>query len=61
VDRLFRAKPQKVKVTVGKNQEGDVVNRVTKTSALAFPFQILHHGKSAERSKQWAHKMMREG
>lgn len=61
VEKAFRAKPEKVKITVGKNADGDVVNRVTKSSALAYPFQILHHGKSTERSKQWAQKMMREG
>jgi hypothetical protein len=61
VEQLFRAKPQKVQITVGRDANDNVVNRARKTSALAFPFQILHHGQQREKSVQWANKLMREG
>jgi hypothetical protein len=59
VEQLFRAKPQKVKVTVGKDRDDNVVNRATKTSALAFPFQILQDRNKL--GQAWAQKLMREG
>jgi hypothetical protein len=59
VEQLFRAKPQKVKVTVAKNTEGEVVNRTTKSSALAYPFEIVRDDNP--KGKAWAQQLMREG
>jgi hypothetical protein len=59
VERLYRARPQKIDTSIGRNQNGDPVNRITKKSALQYPFEILQDNNP--RGRPWAEKMKREG
>jgi hypothetical protein len=56
-DRLGRARNEDVKVSVAKNADGEVVNRTSKPSALAFPFSVVEDKNPL--GKAWLAKLMR--
>jgi tartrate dehydratase beta subunit/fumarate hydratase class I family protein len=59
VEMLCRAKAQDVKVNVVRDANGDVVNRTTKSSALAYPFSVIEDRNP--RGAAWLAQRMREG
>lgn len=56
-DRLGRARNEDVKVSVAKNADGEVVNRTSKPTALAFPFSVVEDRNPL--GKAWLAKLMK--
>lgn len=59
LEMILRAKAQDVRVNVVRDANGDVVNRTSKTSALAYPFSVIEDRNP--RGAAWLAQRMREG
>ncbi len=59
VDNLCNAKPADYKIRVVKDADGDVLNRATRSSALAYPFTVVEDRNP--RGRDWLRQRLREG
>lgn len=58
VEILLRAKPADYDIRVVRNGNGDVVNRATRKSAMAYPFTVI---TDTPQGRAWLRELQREG
>ncbi len=58
VEQLLRAKPVKVNSKGARNSEGDAINKITKTTSLRYPFNIVRDDNP--KGQAWRKKILAE-
>jgi hypothetical protein len=58
VEQLLRAKPVGIRTEVGRDQNGDPTNKITKTPAMKYPFAVVRDDNVNARA--WMRKILSE-
>lgn len=58
IEQLLRAKPVGVNTKVGRGNDGEVTNKITKTSAMKYPFSMVRDDNPLGRA--WMRKILSE-
>ncbi len=58
VEQLLRAKPVGINTKVGRGDDGEVTNKITKTSAIKYPFSMVRDDSPLGRA--WMRKILNE-
>lgn len=58
VEQLLRAKPIGITTKVGRDDNGEVTNKITKTSAMKYPFSLVRDDNTLGRA--WMRKILSE-
>lgn len=58
VEQLLRAKPVGIRTEVGRDQNGDPTNKITKTQAMKYPFSVVRDDNPL--GPAWRRKILME-